>query len=189
MAEDAVDFALGAEASQLPSVTSKTPLLGAVGLEAQRNWARTHASTYGWSNAMLDHLFHRYGALVADIVHLCEQDPSLAKPLEHASAYLRAEVSYAASHEGVLHLEDVMLHRMRLVYEERDRGLAAVPEIVDIIAPILGWDDERRAAEIASYTARAEAEEAASHDLDDASAEETRLKAADISPMTTLGSH
>ncbi len=189
MAEDAVDFALGAEASQLPSVTSKTPLLGAVGLEAQRNWARTHASTYGWSNAMLDHLFHRYGALVADIVHLCEQDPSLAKPLEHASAYLRAEVSYAASHEGVLHLEDVMLHRTRLVYEERDRGLAALPEIVDIIAPILGWDDERRAAEIASYTARAEAEEAASHDLDDASAEETRLKAADISPMTTLGSH
>ena len=88
--------------------------------------------------------------------------------------------------EGVLHLEDVMLHRTRLVYEERDRGLAAVPEIVDIIAPILGWDDERRAAEIASYTARAEAEEAASHDLDDASAEETRLKAADISPMTTL---
>lgn len=187
MAEDAVDFALGAEARTRPSVTAQTPLLGAVGLDAQRNWARRHARTYGWDRAMLDHLFHRYGSLVGDLVALCEAQPDLAKPLEHAPAYLRAEIAYAVDAEGVLHLEDLLLHRTRLNYEVRDRGLAALEEISRIAADRLGWDEERRAREVASYTARAEAEAAAELEPDDASAERTRLAAADVAPLRPLG--
>src|SRR5690606_29325263 len=97
MAEDAVDFALGDAAKRRPSITSKVPLVGATNLEVQRNWSRTYATRYGWSPAMVDHLLHRYGSLITDIVALCEADESLARPLEHASAYLRAEVAYAVS--------------------------------------------------------------------------------------------
>ena len=64
-----------------------------------------------------------------------------------------------------------MLHRTRLVYEQRDRGLAAIEEIADLSAERLGWDAKRRAAEIASYRARCEAEEAASFEHGDAEAE------------------
>ncbi|WP_066461508.1 glycerol-3-phosphate dehydrogenase/oxidase [Sanguibacter suarezii] len=186
MAEDAVDFALGEGAKARPSITANVPLLGAVGLEVQRNWGRRHAATYGWTPALVDHLLHRYGSLVTDIVTLCQDDPSMAKPLEHAPAYLRAEIAYAVSHEGVLHLEDILLHRTRLNYEVSDRGLAALEEISQIAAAGLGWDEETRLAEVAAYTSRANAEAAAEEQPDDASAEVVRLAAHDVSPLADL---
>lgn len=186
MAKDAVDFAIGQRSAALPSITDKIPLIGAVGLDAVRRQARPWATKYGWTPQMVDHLLHRYGSNLRDIVALCEADPALAAPLEHAPAYLRAEISYGVTHEGALHLEDLLLHRTRLNYEVLDRGLGALPEIADIAAPLLGWDDERKAAEIASYTARAAAEEAAEQEPDDASAERTRLAADDVAPLKPL---
>ncbi|MBE7698833.1 glycerol-3-phosphate dehydrogenase/oxidase [Oerskovia sp. Sa1BUA8] len=186
MAKDAVDFAIGQRSAALPSITDKIPLIGAVGLDAVRRQARPWASKFGWTPQMVDHLLHRYGSNLRDIVALCEADPTLAKPLEHAPAYLRAEISYGVTHEGALHLEDLLLHRTRLNYEVLDRGLGALPEIADIAAPLLGWSDEQRAAEIESYTARAAAEEAAEQEPDDATAERTRLAADDIAPLKPL---
>ncbi|SIP87028.1 glycerol-3-phosphate dehydrogenase [Cellulosimicrobium aquatile] len=186
MAKDAVDFAIGQRASALPSITHKIPLLGAVGLDAVRRQARPWASRYGWTPAMVDHLLHRYGSNLRELVELCEAQPDLARPLEHAPAYLRAEIAYGVSHEGALHLEDLLLHRTRLNYEVPDRGLAALPEIAAVAAEILGWDDATRDAEIASYIARAEAEAAAEQEPDDASAERTRLEAPDVAPLQPL---
>ncbi|MBD8079446.1 glycerol-3-phosphate dehydrogenase/oxidase [Cellulosimicrobium arenosum] len=186
MAKDAVDFAIGQRASALGSITHKIPLLGAVGLDAVRRQARPWASRYGWTPKMVDHLLHRYGSNLREIVELCESQPDLAKPLEHAPAYLRAEIAYGVSHEGALHLEDLLVHRTRLNYEIVDRGLAALPEIAGIAGEILGWDDATREAEVRSYTQRAEAEDAAEHEPDDASAETTRLAADDVAPMQPL---
>ncbi len=138
MATDAVDFALGDRAKDLPSITERIPLVGAVGLEALGRRATVVARTYGWNGHMVDHLLHRYGSLLGDLVDAIAARPDLARPLEHAPAYLRAEIVYAATHEGVLHLEDVMLHRTRLNYEMRDRGLAALPEIAALVGEVLG---------------------------------------------------
>jgi glycerol-3-phosphate dehydrogenase len=136
---------------------------------------------------MIDHLLHRYGSLLTEITDMVDKDPSLGRPLGGAPAYLRAEVAYAASHEGVLHLEDVMLHRTRLVYEQADRGLGAIDEIADLVAERLSWSAERKAAEVAAYTARCDADEAASHETDDAAAETVRLRVPDITPLVPLG--
>jgi glycerol-3-phosphate dehydrogenase len=186
MAKDAVDFAIGQRASALGSITHKIPLLGAVGLDAVRRQARPWASRYRWTPAMVDHLLHRYGSNLREIVELCEEQPDLAKPLEHAPAYLRAEIAYGVSHEGALHLEDLLLHRTRLNYEIADRGLAALPEIAEIAAGLLGWDDATRDAEVRSYTDRANAEAAAEKEPDDDAAERTRLAAQDVSPLQPL---
>lgn len=186
MARDAVDFAMGSRAAEVPSITDTIPLLGAVGLEAVRRQARPWARRYGWRAAMVEHLLHRYGSLLGDVVQMVEAQPDLAHPLEHAPAYLRAEIAYAAAHESVLHLEDVMMHRTRLNYEVRDRGLAALDEIATIVADVLGWDETKRAEEVAAYTARAEAEAAAEREPDDASAEKVRLRTPDLAPMATL---
>ena len=186
MAKDAVDFAIGQRASALPSITHRIPLLGAVGLEAVRRQARAWAQLYKWTPAMVDHLLHRYGSDLRDIVELCQADPELARPLEHAPAYLRAEVYYGVTHEGVLHLEDVLLHRTRLNYEVPDQGLAALREIADIVAPLLGWDDAVREAEIASYRARVEAEQAAALEPDADTAEAARRRAPDIAALQPL---
>ncbi|SDS86417.1 glycerol-3-phosphate dehydrogenase [Paraoerskovia marina] len=186
MAEDAVDFAIGQRASALPSITDQIPLAGAVGLKAVQRQARTWAHRYGWTTQMVDHLLHRYGSNLREIVELCQQDPSLAKTLEATDAYLRAEILYAATHEGAVHLEDILLHRTRINYEVPDRGVSALQEITDLVAPELGWDEERKAHEIESYTARAAAEDAAEKEPDDASAERTRLDAPDIAPFKPL---
>ena len=189
MAVDAVDFALGDRAAGLPSITDRIPLAGAEGHAVLQRQARRIGATYGWDRAMLDHLLHRYGSLLTEVIDLVDADPSLARPLTGAPAYLRAEVAYAASHEGALHLEDVLVGRTRLAYEQRDRGLGAIEEIAVLVGDRLGWTPERRAGEIASYTARCEAEEAASHEPDDASAETARLRAADVAPLHEVTTH
>ncbi|MBD4603711.1 glycerol-3-phosphate dehydrogenase, partial [Xanthomonas citri pv. citri] len=65
--------------------------------------------------------------------------------------YLRAEIVYAARAEGVVHLDDVIERRTRLSTEVRDRGVAAAEEIASLVAPELGWDEERIAGEIRAY--------------------------------------
>ncbi|WP_313277792.1 glycerol-3-phosphate dehydrogenase/oxidase [Timonella senegalensis] len=183
MAEDAVDFALGAEAASKPSVTTNIPLLGAVGLAAMKNQTRAYQQKFGWSKQMVEHLLHRYGSMINEIVAICNDDPTMAKPVKGAEAYLRAEIHYAVTREGVIHLEDVLLHRTRINYEFADRGLSALEEIADIAANTLGWDAETRSVELKNYRDRAAAEEAAAAEQDDASAEQVRLQASDLSPM------
>ncbi len=186
MAKDAVDFALGDDVADMPSVTDHVALLGAADLDAARARARAWAQKYGWTPTMVSHLLHRYGSLLSELVGDIVHDPGLAVPLQHTEAYLRAEIAFAAKHEGVLHLEDVMMHRTRLNYEMADRGLAALPEIAEIVGDVLGWDQETRQAEIESYTRRAQAEAAAEQAPDDASAEEIRLREGDIVPLLPL---
>ena len=134
----------------------------------------------------MDHLLHRYGSAVRDLIAAIQTQPDLAKPLEHASAYLRAEIHFAATHEQVLHLEDVLLHRTRLSYEIADAGRAALDEIAAIVAPILGWDEAKVAAEKASYIARCDATDAAALTGSDADAEQARRAAPDIAPLQPL---
>jgi len=186
MAKDAVDFALGGRARSLQSITNTIPLAGAEGLEVLQRQAPTIARRYGWTQATLDHLLHRYGSLLRELTEAVDAEPGLGKPLAGAPAYLRAEVAYAVTHEGALHLDDVLMYRTRINYEQADRGLGAVDEIADIIAPLLGWDHKTRAREITAYRERAEAEAAAELQPDDESAEQVRLKATEIAPQHRL---
>ena len=93
---------------------------------------------------------------------------------------LRAEIVYGVRYEGALPLEDIMTTRTRLTYEVRDHALAAVPEIADLMAAELGWDEARRAAEVEAYRARCAAEDAAAQTQDDTAAGAARGRAGDI---------
>lgn len=151
MAADAVDFAMRDYPGVAKSSTDEIPLLGAVGLDTTRVEMKQHQQHYGWSDLMVEHLLHRYGSMVSELIDEIERQPDLALPLRYAPDYLRAEVHYAATHEGVLHLSDVMLYRTRLAYEMRDGGITATDEILQVIAPVLGWDAARCAKEASEY--------------------------------------
>ncbi|MDR2564482.1 MAG: glycerol-3-phosphate dehydrogenase/oxidase [Bifidobacteriaceae bacterium] len=188
MAKDAVDFALGkGAAAAKPSITKHLPLLGAEGYDAVRNNAPKLASRYGWDRTRTLHLLGRYGSRVADITDLIDSDPSLAEPIPGGEHYLKAEAVYAATHEGVIHLDDVMMSRTRLNHEVPDAGLAASSVIARLVAPHLGWDQARIEAEVAGYAARVEAERAAARLATDAEAEAARLQAQELTPMEDLG--
>lgn len=183
MAKDAVDFALGRRAKATPSVTIDIPLIGAAGSgEVAREFASV-IEGFGWGPAMVDHLLHRYGANLRDIVEISLRQPDLAVPLQHAPAYLRAEVVYAMTDEGALHLDDVMMHRTRMVYEYRDEAIAALPEVAELAAATLGWDAEQTERELRIYRERAAADAEAGRQPDDASAARVRDAAPDILPM------
>lgn len=186
MAKDAVDFAIGSRATSLPSITHELPLVGAEGLAVLQRRSRAIGQKYGWDRGRMDHLLHRYGSLLGELLDLVDENPSLGDPVPGAEAYIGAEVVYSVSHEGALHLDDVMMHRTRLNYEVADKGVGALEHIVDLIAPVLGWSDAQRAAELAGYRERAAAEEAAAALPDDESAVRERLRAADIAPLVPI---
>ncbi|MFT3944649.1 MAG: glycerol-3-phosphate dehydrogenase/oxidase [Ancrocorticia sp.] len=181
MAEDAVDFALGKElAAKKPSVTNRLPLMGAAGYEATTNRSAQLGAKYGFDADRMKHLLSRYGAEVTDLLATIDEDASLGAPLKAAPQFLRAEVHRACAVEGAQHLEDIFVARVRLNSEARDRGGAAVDEVAEIAASVLGWDEKRVAREKENYRARIAAELAAEEELTDVAASEARMKATDI---------
>ena len=64
----------------------------------------------------------------------------------------RSRSLYAATHEGALHLDDILARRTRISIETWDRGVAAASEVAALVAPVLGWDEAQVAREVAHYT-------------------------------------
>jgi glycerol-3-phosphate dehydrogenase len=152
MAKDVVDIAVADLPETVPaSVTSELPLLGADGLPAIRASARRLAGDYGVAPAVAEHLVTRYGGLATEVLDVIRADKSLGQPLVDGHPYLRAEVSYAVTHEGSLHAEDVLARRVRLLIESADAGMSAAPEVVAIMGGVLGWNRRRRATELRRY--------------------------------------
>jgi len=181
MAEDAVDFALGKQlAAAKPSPTFDLPLMGADGFDATVNQAERLGAKYGFDADRMHHLVRRYGSELPDLLATIDEDPSLAKPLKAAPQFIRAEVAWACTVEGALHLEDIFIARVRLNSESRDRGGSAVDEIAEIAAAKLGWDAKKTGVEKANYRARIAAEIAAEEQATDEAASAARLAAADI---------
>ena len=171
MAADAVDHALGeALARTRPCVTADLPLVGAAGYRALAAQAGAIARERGWTLDRVTHLLDRYGDELPALLASIDDDPSLARPLGEAPAFLRAEVAWAVTHEGAAHLDDVLLRRVRLDIERRDRGLGAAEEVLEVMAPLLEWSDDDVAAEREAYAERVAQIAAAEAEATDAAA-------------------
>jgi glycerol-3-phosphate dehydrogenase len=152
MARDVVDAAVADFGRPVPgSVTDQVPLLGADGLAAVQPAAGRLAEDYGVPRAAVEHLLGRYGTLATEVLELVKGDAALGQPLTPGHPYLRAEVAYAVSHEGALHVEDVLMRRTRLFIESADSGVSAAAEVAVIMGRLLGWSRRRRAAETRRY--------------------------------------
>ena len=189
MAADAVDFALGDRAQERPSVTETIALVGAEGYRAIEAGRDRYAQRYGWDEDRITHLLERYGAQIEDLGALIDADPDLGKPLKHAPQFLRADVVFALRYEGVLHLEDVLVRRVRLDLEQRDRGLAAAPEILEIMRSELGWSPEQAQKEFDLYAARVAAIRQAETVSTDAEASAKIEAVEPVAPRRTLNVH
>lgn len=65
--------------------------------------------------------------------------------------YCRRELRFAATHEAVAHLDDLMLRRTRAGLLLADGGLDELPALAPLICGALGWDDARWRAEVERY--------------------------------------
>ncbi|MEO8906987.1 MAG: glycerol-3-phosphate dehydrogenase C-terminal domain-containing protein, partial [Microbacteriaceae bacterium] len=154
---------------------------GAEGYQAAWNKRAKIAAKSGLHVTRIEHLLNRYGTLTEELLALVHAHPELADPLPGADDYLGVEVVYAASHEGALHLDDVLARRTRISIEAWDRGASAAPVAATLMAGVLGWDEKRQKREVQFYLRRIEAERASQTQPDDASADRVRLEAPDFS--------
>jgi glycerol-3-phosphate dehydrogenase len=181
MAKDAIDAAADALDGKVPnSITENIALIGAEGYQAAWNKRGKIARAFGVHKVRIEHLLNRYGVLTDELLDLIRERPELNDALPGADDYIGAEVVYAASHEGALHLEDALARRTRISIEAWDRGVSAAPVAARLMAGVLGWDEERTQHEIATYLKRVAAERASQEQPDDESADRIRLEAPDI---------
>lgn len=171
MAKDVMDAAarwLGG--SIPPSATAQTPLLGATGWQILYNQRQALAAKTGLSLQHIEHLLQRYGSLVGELFDALTARPELAQPIEGAPDYLEIEAVYAASHEGALHLDDILVRRTHIAIETWDHGLKAARRVALLAGEVLGWDNTHLEREIARYAAQVEADRLAARELTDAAA-------------------
>jgi glycerol-3-phosphate dehydrogenase len=181
MAADAVNEAVRSLDARVPdSCTDRVPLVGAEGFLGVWNQRRRLAAVSGLHVARIEHLLHRYGSTIDELLALVRADPTLADPLPGADDYLRVEALYAVTHEGARHLEDVLARRTRISIESWDRGVECAETVARLMAFPLGWDEAALQREVTHYRTRVAAERESQNQRDDATADAARLGAPDI---------
>ena len=184
MARDAVDAVVhGLDWRTPPSCTDRVPLAGADGYLALWNARSRLATSSGLHVARIEHLLRRYGSLAREVLSLIAADPALGRPLAGADDYLRAEIFYAASHEGARHLDDVLVRRTHIAIETADRGLEVAEEAAALAARPLRWDSGQMAREVEHYRAEVGAQRASEEALSDSDAEAIAGAVPDIVPV------
>ena len=179
MAADTID-ACAADLGDLPPcTTAETPLLGAAAPEDVVSALREHQGAALLQEGQLARLAGRYGRLTEELLDAVAADASMAEEVPGGAGHLRAEVLHAATHEGALHVDDVLTRRTRLYLEAGDRGLVAARHVAAILAPVLGWDEQRVADEVRRYRRRVAAELEAQSCPDDDTAAAVRDRVRD----------
>ena len=107
-------------------------------------------------------LASRYGYAARDVLLLAADRGELSQPVLPGHPDLLAEAVHAARGEQALSVGDVLLRRTRLgltaARELCAEGERAPERVAAAMAPELGWDSSRRAAEVAAFRAEADAE-------------------------------
>jgi glycerol-3-phosphate dehydrogenase len=167
MAADTVDEVVDHLGDRAPrglrrrSHTRKLALRGAAGYEATKAMV-----VPGLRTEQVEHLSDRYGGEAPVLFAMIEAAPALAEPLVAGLPYLRAEAVYAARHEMVATLDDVLSRRTRARLLAAEASAEAADDVADLVGPELGWTDDERRAQVDAYRASVadELEAAGLHD-------------------------
>ncbi len=155
MARDALEAASEDLGGGLPPcVTDQTPLVGADGYHALANSAEAGAGEHGLPVWRYRRLLDRYGSEVAEVLSAAQERPELMRTVPGADDYLMAEIHFAVSHEGALHLDDLLARRTRISIETEHRGLDSARAVAELVAPALRWDPAQVEREVDSYRSR-----------------------------------
>lgn len=110
-------------------------------------WIAEVARETGQSGARVAELLARYGSTARQI--LGHQSHWGAARLEDAAGYGLTEIDWLARNEQVVHLADLVMRRSTLAITG-SLSLRDLERIATVAAEALGWDDARRAEEIAA---------------------------------------
>jgi glycerol-3-phosphate dehydrogenase len=86
-----------------------------------------------------------------EIAQLQREDAKLSEPLVPGLPYTGAHLVYSVSKELAQDLSDLLVRRVHLAFETRDHGVGVAARAADIVAPLLGWDDQTKSARVREY--------------------------------------
>eukprot|EP01114_Cavostelium_apophysatum_P010837 TRINITY_DN2496_c0_g1_i2.p1 TRINITY_DN2496_c0_g1~~TRINITY_DN2496_c0_g1_i2.p1 ORF type:complete len:457 (+),score=84.99 TRINITY_DN2496_c0_g1_i2:3-1373(+) len=162
MAEDAVDKAV--EVGKLKTTrrcqTRRVQLIGAENWEPAfftliaQNFKRMKKMKYsddtalvGISTDIAQNLSNSYGTRALHVAEIAER--SHGSRLHDSHPYIEAEVVYAVEEEMACTAVDVLARRLRIAFLDVEASHECAPRVVDIMARVLNWDEERKRSELA----------------------------------------
>ncbi len=188
MAADAIDRAAEGLGRAVPdSRTAEVPLIGADDWDQWKDSAAELASAHELDAVLVERLLWRHGSRIADVLGIAESDTDLKEVLP-GGRYLAAEVVHAVRHEGALHLDDVLARRMRISFENEQRGIGVADHAAALMAAELGWSTDRMLHEVALWTDRVTAERIANTAPDDDAADAARREVTDARRIVDIES-
>jgi glycerol-3-phosphate dehydrogenase len=135
--------------------TDREPLPG--GEAADLEPFRREALEAGLAPESAEHLLRHFGGETSAVLNLIRNNRRLAERLEPGHPAIAATVVQAARREHARTVEDVLVRRIHLYYETRDRGRGAAPRVAELLGAELGWDAGQIEAAAADYAARVDA--------------------------------
>ncbi|MFT4161241.1 glycerol-3-phosphate dehydrogenase/oxidase [Shinella sp.] len=152
-AEEVADTILSRLGRNRAVSTQMLPIGGGRGFPVEaaerRAWISGRAAKSGLPEARVEALLARYGTTADAVLAHIEQVGDA--PLAHVEGYGRGEIDWIARNEMVEHLADIVMRRTTLAIEGRLTA-EGLDEIAAIAAAALGWDEGRRADELAQVT-------------------------------------
>lgn len=155
MAVEAVDFAgerLGL--GDLPkSVTASQSIDGALGEDSDGELATSGIEELAPGAA--ERIESRYGSHARAIGALCE-DPALRQSFSPSLDYLMAEATYAARHEMVVNLDDILSRRTRSSTDNWAAARECAPAVAAVVAADLQWNAETQSRQVQDFLGTAQ---------------------------------
>ncbi|MBO1032361.1 glycerol-3-phosphate dehydrogenase/oxidase [Tessaracoccus sp. SD287] len=131
-----------------PSVASSTPISG--GSPGTTLGLFAAATALGVPDDIAGSWVRRYGSNAGHVLRQW-QDDTAAREVVGPRGLTVAEVRYCVAEEMVLTLCDLLVRRTSLFFWDAAGSLAAADQIAAALAAELGWDEQRRGAEVAAY--------------------------------------
>jgi len=108
---------------------------------------------HGWAecDSAVEESERVYGADLAALRALGDEDPALNEALHPKLPYRRREVVWAARHEMARTVEDVLARRTRALFLNAAAAIEAAPEVSRLLARELGRDEQFRARDLERF--------------------------------------
>jgi glycerol-3-phosphate dehydrogenase len=147
MAEESVDrvVQLAGLSPAYPCRTTRLRLWGGDSFDPEGG--KDLARDYALADDVAHHLNRSYGDQARSIAEMAIQ--GFRQRLHPDHPYIEADVLQAVRHEDAVHAIEVLARRMTLALVDSAAARTIAPRVVALMSEELGWDEDRRQAELA----------------------------------------
>ncbi|MDQ6694749.1 MAG: glycerol-3-phosphate dehydrogenase/oxidase [Chloroflexota bacterium] len=150
MAEDTMEHIARQIGGRSEHKKGPLPLAGSDGWKEAAAQVQARAAGYGLRDDTVRRLGN-YGSSALTLLSLIDEDRALARRVVADLPYIMAEVVFACRHEMAMQLDDVLVRRLHINFEDWERGLRVAGDVAALMARELGWDAGHESYQVSRY--------------------------------------